>query len=81
MSENVAVTSHKKNFIKDNQGASLLLVLAVFVVLLVVVMNLLMLVSAGDRTTNQEYDAAQTELYLASIYDVLNEQMVAGTWK
>lgn len=58
-----------------------MIVLAIFVVLLVVAMNLLMLVSAGDQTTNREYEAAQTELYLASIYDVLNEEMLAGTWK
>lgn len=65
---------------QDNRGASLLLVLAVFVVMLVVVMNLLMLVSAGNRTTVQEYEAEQTEMYLASIYEVLNSRMVAGTF-
>ncbi len=69
------------NFRKDNRGASLLIVLALFVVLLVVVMNLLMLVSAGDEAAKEEYHTAQTEMYLYSVYDILNTQMVSGAWQ
>lgn len=79
--KSISEAALKENFIKDNKGASLLLVLAVFVVLLVVVMNLLMLVSSSDLTTQREYEAAQTELYLSSVFEVLNEQMTSGTFQ
>lgn len=68
-------------FIRNNRGASLLVVLAAFVVLLVVAMNVIMLVSAGNRTALQEYETEQTQLYVSSAYSALNEKMLAGTWK
>lgn len=69
------------NIKNDNRGASLILVLAVFVVMLVVVMNLLLLVSSGNYSTKQEYEKEQTDLYLTSIYEILNTQMEEGIWK
>lgn len=64
----------------NNQGASLMVVLAIFVVLLVVAMNVVMLVAAGDRTARQEYETEQAQLYLSSIYSTLNAKMLDGTW-
>ena len=66
---------------KDNRGASLLIVLGLFVVLTVVAMNMLMLVNAGDDTANKEYEAQQRELCISSVYTVLNDKMQEGFWK
>ncbi len=70
----------KKGILYDNRGASMLVVLALFVILSVVAMNMLMLADAGERTAVQEYETEQRELCLYSIYEVLNGQLIQGTW-
>ena len=50
----------------NNRGASLLIVLGLFVVLTVVDMNMLMLVNAGDDTVNKEYEAQQRDGFTAT---------------
>ncbi len=74
--------SRKIGFIQDNnRGASLLIVLGMFVVLTVIAMNMLMLASAGDNAAATEYETEQRELYISSIYGILNEKMQEGLWK
>lgn len=74
--------SRKRSSIRNNnRGASLMIVLGLFVVLTVVAMNMLMLVNAGDDTANKEYEAQQRELCISSVYTVLNDKMQEGIWK
>lgn len=63
---------------KDNRGATLLIVMAVFLVLSVVAANVLMMINAGTKTVNSEIDATQRELMIMSIYDKINDKIVAG---
>lgn len=65
----------------DNRGASLMIVMAAFVLLLTAAMNILMLASAGNRTAIREYEAEQALLYLSSVYGILNEKMTGGEWQ
>ncbi|MBR1931375.1 MAG: hypothetical protein IJ833_07905 [Lachnospiraceae bacterium] len=67
----------------DNRGASLLIVLGLFVLLTVVAANMLMLVNAGNTETAEEYETEQTNLIVSSIYETLNAQMESDSnpWK
>ncbi len=65
----------------DNRGASLMIVMAAFVLLLTAAMNILMLASSGNRTAIREYEAEQVSLYLSSVYGILNEKMTGGEWQ
>ena len=71
----------KKERKADNRGASLMIVMAAFVLLLTAAMNILMLTSSGNRTAIREYEAEQVSLYLSSIYGILNEKMTGGEWQ
>lgn len=63
---------------KDNRGATLVVVMAIFVVLAVVASNVIMLVNASNATTNDELNATKLELCIMSIYDVLDDKIITG---
>ena len=65
---------------ENNQGATLLLVLAIFVLLTVVSANMLMLVNAGNVKVKDEFDVEQRNLLIVSVFDTLDATMQRGIW-
>lgn len=65
---------------EDNRGATLLIVMAVFLFLTVIASNIIMFVNSANNTVNIELETSKQEMYVMSIYEVLNSRMLEGEW-
>ncbi|MGL5258525.1 MAG: hypothetical protein ACRC7V_00290 [Lachnospiraceae bacterium] len=64
--------------ILDNKGASMILVLGLFLVLAGLGVNLLNATQANVMNQRDEFEKEQILLYVASIYDIVNSRIEAG---
>lgn len=67
-----------KNRIWNQKGASMLLIVCIFLVLAVLGTNLLNAANANVSNTKTEYDKEQTMLYVSSVYEIVNDMVESG---
>lgn len=64
--------------IKEKKGASMLLIVCLFLVLCVMGINLLNAANSNVANTALELEKEQTMLYVSSVYDIVNEMIENG---
>ncbi|MCR4651110.1 MAG: hypothetical protein K5662_05090 [Lachnospiraceae bacterium] len=62
----------------DNSGASMLIVLAIFMVAIVVAAALMVMVNASNVSTGELYDQQQAALYSSSIFRIVDKAVMDG---
>lgn len=65
----------------NNRGAAFVVVLAVFTFMIVIIMSILMLASSVDYNVGEEYDTKQAELYVSSIYQLIDHKVCTCEFK
>lgn len=68
-----------KEVLQNNRGASLVIIVAIFALCLVLAMNVLMAAHATTTGLDDEYDTERINMYVASVYNCVNQKILDGT--
>lgn len=66
--------------LREKKGASMVLVVCLFLVLCVLGINLLNVANANTVNTALEHEKEQTMLYISSVYELVNEMIEDGSF-
>ena len=63
---------------KNNKGASLIIIVAVFALIMVLSMNVVMAANVTTTGLEDEFESEQLQMYVSSVYDCINQKILAG---
>lgn len=66
------------NCLKNNRGASLVIIIAVMALFMVLAMNVLMAANVTSNDMSNEYDSDKINLYVSSVYRAIDEKICTG---
>lgn len=69
-----------KKLIRDNRGASLIIVIAIFALVMVLCLNILMAANVTSNNLANEYESDKIDLYISSVYRTINSQICEGNF-
>lgn len=67
-----------KAILKNNRGASLVIIVAIFALIMVLCLNVMMAANATTNSLSGEYEADRINLYVSSVYHTLNQVIESG---